>query len=101
MVLNPIYPYQKYQAYLHLHRSLIKMTNLFLHSNFAGKAFSVLAVADNAAPIISGVIYNQVYKATMHVYPNVFFFVTILTQLLVIVIVVYVLDDLSSFVLLH
>lgn len=48
-----------------------------------GKAFSVLAVADNAIPLLSGVLYSQVYKATIHSFPAGMFFLTIATQMLV------------------
>lgn len=46
-----------------------------------GKAFSVLAVADNAVPLVSGVCYSQLYNATIHYLPASIFFLTIGTQM--------------------
>lgn len=45
-----------------------------------GKVFSILSVADNAIPVISGVVYSKVYNATLYNMPNTFFFVTIISQ---------------------
>lgn len=50
-----------------------------------GKAFSVLAVADNAVPLISGVCYSQLYNATIHYLPSSIFYLTIGTQMTVFV----------------
>ncbi|KAF2899173.1 hypothetical protein ILUMI_07002 [Ignelater luminosus] len=48
-----------------------------------GKAFSILAVADNAVPIISATLYNQVYKHTIHTHPAGIFYLTIASQVVV------------------
>ncbi|KAK9752753.1 Major Facilitator Superfamily [Popillia japonica] len=48
-----------------------------------GKVFSILAVADNAVPVISGVLYTQVYNASIHTLPSAIFFLTIATQVMV------------------
>lgn len=50
---------------------------------FVGKAFSVLAVADNAIPLISGVMYSQIYYATIENYPAAIYYLTIATQMTV------------------
>ncbi|KAF7281514.1 hypothetical protein GWI33_004594 [Rhynchophorus ferrugineus] len=55
-----------------------------------GKAFSVLGVADNAIPIISGVLYSQVYSLTIHTFPAAMFFITIASQLGVFLLVLYI-----------
>lgn len=55
-----------------------------------GKAFSMLSVADNAIPLISGVLYSKVYKGTLRDYPNMIFYLTILTQMLVFTSVLYI-----------
>lgn len=55
--------------------------------NILGKAFSVLSVADNAIPLVSGIIYNQVYKHTISTVPYAIFYVTIGTQIIVFLIV--------------
>ncbi|XP_031354714.1 solute carrier family 46 member 3 isoform X3 [Photinus pyralis] len=48
-----------------------------------GKVFSMLAVADNAIPIVSATVYNQVYKKTLHNHPEAIFYVTIASQVVV------------------
>lgn len=55
-----------------------------------GKAFSILAVADNAVPIISATLYNQVYKRTIDTHPAAIFYVTIASQLVVLAIFLYI-----------
>lgn len=48
-----------------------------------GKAFSILAVADNAVPLVSGICYSQIYNATIHYLPSSIFYLTIATQMTV------------------
>ncbi|CAB3377567.1 Hypothetical predicted protein [Cloeon dipterum] len=48
-----------------------------------GKVMSILASADNAVPLFSGVVYSQVYNATITTFPQAFFIITIAAQLLV------------------
>ncbi|KRT81904.1 membrane transporter, partial [Oryctes borbonicus] len=55
-----------------------------------GKIFSILAVADNAVPIISGVLYSQIYNATIHTEPASIYFLTIGTQMAVFIIAVII-----------
>uniref|UniRef100_V5I9A0 Proton-coupled folate transporter n=1 Tax=Anoplophora glabripennis TaxID=217634 RepID=V5I9A0_ANOGL len=55
-----------------------------------GKAFSVLAVADNAVPLVSGVAYSTVYNATIHYHPSAIFYLTMATQIGVFLLVVYI-----------
>ncbi|KAK9883023.1 hypothetical protein WA026_001235 [Henosepilachna vigintioctopunctata] len=55
-----------------------------------GATFSVLSVADNAFPIISGVMYSKLYNSTLNTMPNAFFYLTVVTQLCVIVAVIYI-----------
>lgn len=47
---------------------------------------AVLAVADNAIPLVSGTIYNQVYKRMIHSNPAAIFYVTIASQVIVMMI---------------
>lgn len=56
---------------------MIRVTVLFL----LGKAFSVLAVADNAIPMFSGVCYSTVYYAAIHSHPEAIFYLTMATQI--------------------
>ncbi|KAG5890946.1 hypothetical protein JTB14_019883 [Gonioctena quinquepunctata] len=59
-------------------------------SSEKGKAFSVLAVADNAIPLISGVSYSALYYATIHINPAALFFLTMGTQIGVFLLVSYI-----------
>jgi PCFT/HCP family folate transporter-like MFS transporter 1/3 len=48
-----------------------------------GKVFAILAAADNAVPLFSGVLYTQVYNATLSSAPATIFWVTFASQILV------------------
>jgi MFS transporter, PCFT/HCP family, solute carrier family 46, member 3 len=48
-----------------------------------GIAFALLSVCDNAVPLFSGVLYTQVYNASIHTHPAAIFWLTIGTQILV------------------
>lgn len=45
--------------------------------------FAVLSVADTAVPLFSGIVYTQVYNATITYYPSAIFWVTVATQMAV------------------
>ncbi|XP_058791948.1 proton-coupled folate transporter isoform X2 [Phymastichus coffea] len=45
-----------------------------------GKIFSILSVCDNAVPLASGVMYTQLYQATISTRPNSIFWLTFSTQ---------------------
>lgn len=55
-----------------------------------GAAFSILSVADNAIPVISGVMYSKLYNWTIDSAPFAIFFLTMCTQLGVLIAVVYI-----------
>ncbi|XP_065159331.1 probable peptidoglycan muropeptide transporter SLC46 [Atheta coriaria] len=55
-----------------------------------GKAFSMLSVTDNAITLFSGIVYNQVYKLSIHTNPEAIFYVTIATQMAVFLIAFYI-----------
>lgn len=59
-------------------------------TKFVGKAFSVLGVADNAIPLVSGVLYSKLYNATIHSHPEAIFYLTMASQVAVFVIVWFV-----------
>lgn len=48
-----------------------------------GIIFSFLSVFDNAVPLFSGVLYTQVYNASINSYPQAFFWLTMGTQAMV------------------
>ncbi|XP_017786230.1 PREDICTED: proton-coupled folate transporter [Nicrophorus vespilloides] len=66
------------------------MVSKLVSNNERGKAFSLLSVTDNAIPLFSGIAYNQVYQATIHTNPEAIFYVTITTQVLVLLIGCYI-----------
>lgn len=41
------------------------MTSKIVRQSERGKVFALLSVCDNAVPLISGVCYSQVYRATL------------------------------------
>lgn len=53
--------------------------------NERGIIFSFLSVFDNATTLVSGVLYTEVYNASIGSYPQAFFWVTIVTQIIVVV----------------
>lgn len=64
--------------------------NLLNLARFVGKAFSVLGIADNAIPLVSGVLYSKLYNATIHNHPEAIFYLTMGSQVAVFVLVLYV-----------
>lgn len=61
---------------------LRSLTSKVVPSSERGKVFALLSVCDNSVPLISGVLYSQVYIATIGVFPGIFF-LTIATQIIV------------------
>lgn len=59
-------------------------------SSEKGKAFSVLSVADNAIPLVSGVAYSTVYNAFIHIHPAAIFYLTMATQYGVFILILYI-----------
>ncbi|XP_055636199.1 proton-coupled folate transporter-like [Toxorhynchites rutilus septentrionalis] len=53
-----------------------------------GIIFSFLSVFDNATTLISGVLYTEVYNASIGSYPQAFLWVTIATQLTVLILTI-------------
>lgn len=60
-----------------------------------GKVFAILAAADNAVPLFSGILYTQVYNATISTAPATIFWVTFASQMCVFFLTlwVYVLNE--------
>ncbi|XP_019870843.2 proton-coupled folate transporter isoform X2 [Aethina tumida] len=69
---------------------LRSMVSKMVSNTEKGKAFSVLSVADNAIPIVSGTLYSLLYNHTLHDHPNAFFFLTIATQMSVFIMIIYI-----------
>lgn len=55
-----------------------------------GKIFSILSVFDNAVPILSGVMYSQLYNATINSTPSAIYWLTIGSQLTVLFLVLII-----------
>ena len=53
--------------------------------SFTGKIFALLSVADTAVPMVSGAIYSQVYNATIDYAPSSIFWITVLSQVIVLI----------------
>ncbi|XP_018323962.1 proton-coupled folate transporter isoform X2 [Agrilus planipennis] len=66
------------------------MISTLVSSSERGKVFTMLAVADNAIPMLSGTVYNQVYKKTINHFPAGIYLVTIFTQMVVFLIFLYI-----------
>lgn len=54
---------------------------------FLGKVFSWLSVFDNAVPLFSGVLYTQVYNASINTHPAGIFWLTMSTQMAVFILI--------------
>lgn len=54
-----------------------------LSKMFTGKVFAMMSVADTTVPLFSGIIYSQVYNATIDTYPAAIYWVTVTSQLVV------------------
>lgn len=55
-----------------------------------GKVFALLSVFDNAVPLFSGVLYTQVYNATIDTHPAGIFWLTLSTQMCVFLFTLYI-----------
>lgn len=62
---------------------LRSMTSKVVPASERGTVFSLLSVCDNAVPLFSGILYTQVYNATIHTHPAGIFWLTLATQLIV------------------
>lgn len=56
----------------------------------SGKAFAILSVCDNAIPLFSGVLYSQLYNATLNTAPNSIYWLTFSTQIAVLLLILCV-----------
>ncbi|XP_071443127.1 proton-coupled folate transporter-like [Hetaerina americana] len=67
---------------------LRSMTSKLVPPSERGRVFAVLSSADNAVPIVSGIMYSQLYNATLETFPAAIFFLTLASQLSVLFLVV-------------
>lgn len=57
------------------------MASKVLPSAERGKVFAILAVCDNAVPLVSSVLYTQIYNLTLEKFPGIFI-LTAITQII-------------------
>lgn len=62
---------------------LRSMISKMVSANERGIIFSFLSVFDNAVPLVSGVLYTQIYNASINTFPQAFFLLTMGTQMVV------------------
>lgn len=62
---------------------LRSMISKMVPSTERGIIFSFLSVFDNAVPLVSGVLYTQIYNASINTFPQAFFLLTMGTQAVV------------------
>ena len=70
---------------------LRSMTSKLVSVEERGTIFALLSVFDNAVPLFSGVLYTNLYKATINTNPASIFWLTFTTQLLVVLLIMYIL----------
>jgi PCFT/HCP family folate transporter-like MFS transporter 1/3 len=63
--------------------ALRSITSKLVPSEERGSVFSLLSACDNAIPMFSGIIYTQIYNATIDTYAASIFWVTICSQAVV------------------
>ncbi|KAL0118681.1 hypothetical protein PUN28_009387 [Cardiocondyla obscurior] len=69
---------------------LRSMTSKLVPGEERGKIFSMLSVCDNAVPLFSGTLYSQLYNATIKTAPNSFYWLTIATQMAVLLLILVI-----------
>ncbi|XP_031830327.2 putative peptidoglycan muropeptide transporter SLC46 isoform X1 [Nomia melanderi] len=69
---------------------LRSMTSKLVPVEERGKVFAMLSVCDNAVPLFSGVLYSQLYNATIHTVPASIYWLTFSTQLSVFLLILVI-----------
>lgn len=79
-------------------RTLLSLLGLLLMiiRLFTGKVFAMLAVCDNAVPLFSGILYSQLYNATINTAPSSIYWLTFTTQVLLIFLILWVKASVKS-----
>lgn len=65
------------------------MTSKVVPSSERGKVFAILSVCDMAVPLVSSVLYTQIYNWTVGIFPGIFV-LTFVTQVIVLFLMLYV-----------
>ncbi|XP_043523440.1 proton-coupled folate transporter isoform X1 [Frieseomelitta varia] len=69
---------------------LRSMTSKLVSTEERGKVFAMLSVCDNAVPLFSGVLYSQLYNATINSAPNSIYWLTFATQVSVLFLILII-----------
>ncbi|EFN75365.1 uncharacterized protein LOC105191424 isoform X2 [Harpegnathos saltator] len=70
--------------------ALRSMASKYVLVEERGKVFAILSVFDNAVPLISSVLYSQIYNATIYTVPNFIYWLTFITQICVILLAIVI-----------
>lgn len=66
---------------------LRSMTSKIVPMDERGKVFAMLSVCDNAVPLFSGILYSQLYNATINTAPSSIYWLTFSTQIMVLLLI--------------
>ncbi|KAK2585368.1 hypothetical protein KPH14_010045 [Odynerus spinipes] len=66
---------------------LRSMTSKLVPMEERGKVFAMLSVCDNAVPLFSGILYSQLYNATINNAPSSIYWLTFSTQIMVLLLI--------------
>ncbi|XP_068985895.1 probable peptidoglycan muropeptide transporter SLC46 isoform X2 [Bombus flavifrons] len=66
---------------------LRSMTSKLVPVDERGKVFAILSVCDNAVPLFSGILYSQLYNATIDSAPSSIYWLTFVTQVSILILI--------------
>ncbi|XP_054013732.1 thymic stromal cotransporter homolog [Hylaeus anthracinus] len=69
---------------------LRSMTSKLIPVEDRGKVFALLSVCDNAVPLFSGILYSQLYNATINSAPGSIYWLTFATQVSVLLLILVI-----------
>ncbi|CAL7942134.1 unnamed protein product [Xylocopa violacea] len=69
---------------------LRSMTSKHVAVEERGKVFAMLSVCDNAVPLFSGILYSQLYNATINSAPSSIYWLTFATQVLILLLILII-----------
>ncbi|XP_017791120.1 PREDICTED: proton-coupled folate transporter isoform X2 [Habropoda laboriosa] len=69
---------------------LRSMTSKLVSVEERGKVFAMLSVCDNAVPLFSGILYSQLYNATINTAPSSIYWLTFSTQVTVLLLILVI-----------
>ncbi|XP_033364805.1 thymic stromal cotransporter homolog isoform X1 [Bombus vosnesenskii] len=69
---------------------LRSMTSKLVPVDERGKVFAILSVCDNAVPLFSGILYSQLYNATIDSAPSSIYWLTFVTQVSILILILII-----------